>query len=75
MFAPGGELMVQLIYREGELAGYQYIKEGKLTDIIPITRGDQPVIAWYDNGQKSYEQHFRDFVPEAHRLSITLTEG
>ena len=67
-YAPGGELMIRLIYSEDELTGYQYMKGGKLTDVIAITRGDQPVIAWYDNGQKSYEQHFRDFVPEGEQV-------
>jgi antitoxin component YwqK of YwqJK toxin-antitoxin module/outer membrane protein assembly factor BamD (BamD/ComL family) len=67
-YAPGGALMVRLIYADDELTGYQYMKGGKLTDIIPITRGDQTVIAWYDNGQKSYEQHFRDYVPEGEQV-------
>ncbi|MDX9772911.1 MAG: tetratricopeptide repeat protein [Bacteroidales bacterium] len=67
-YAPGGELMISLIYSGGELIGYRYMKGGKLTDIITITKGDQPVIAWYDNGQKSYEQHFRDFVAEGEQV-------
>jgi len=60
--------MISLIYSGGELIGYRYMKGGKLTDIITITKGDQPVIAWYDNGQKSYEQHFRDFVAEGEQV-------
>jgi antitoxin component YwqK of YwqJK toxin-antitoxin module len=64
MYAPGGELMVKLIYTEGELKGYQYMKEGKLTDIVLLTQGDQSVVAWYDNGNKSFEQDFGEFVAE-----------
>ena len=67
-YAPGGDLMIRLIYCEDELTGYQYMKGGKLTDVIAITRGDQPVVAWYDNGQKSYEQQFRDFVAEGEQV-------
>lgn len=67
-YAPDGELMIRLIYSEDELIGYQYMKGGKLTDIIALTKGDQPVIAWYNNGKKSYEKHFRDFVAEGDQV-------
>lgn len=68
MFAPGGELMIRLIYSGNELTGYRYMKGGKLTEIIAVTNGNQPVIAWYDNGQKSYEQQFRDFVADGDQV-------
>ncbi len=73
-YAPGGELMIRLIYSENELTGYQYMKGGKLTGIIALTKGDQPVVAWYDNGQKSYEQNFRDFVAEGDQVKY-YTDG
>jgi len=68
MYAPGGELMVKMIYIQGQLEGYQYMKEGTLTNIIPITEGDQSVVAWYDNGKKSFEQQFRNFVAEGPQI-------
>jgi len=68
MYAPGGELMIKLYYYQGELDGYQYMKEGTLTNIIPIKEGDHNVVAWYDNGKKSYEQQFRNFVAEGPQI-------
>lgn len=63
-----GELMVKLIYSGDELIGYQYNKENVLCDTILIADKDQTVIAYYNSGVKSFEQHFKDFVPNGKRI-------
>jgi uncharacterized protein len=67
-YSDDGKLMVILIYSEGELTGYRYMKGDKLVDPVIITSGDQPVIAFYDDGTKSFEQQFKDFVPDGYQV-------
>lgn len=63
-----GELMVKKIFIEDEIIGYQYKKGNVLCDTILITNGSQPIIAYYGNGTKSYEQQFEKFVPHGYEI-------
>jgi uncharacterized protein len=67
-YSDDGKLMVKLIFSEGELTGYQYMKGEKLADTVMITGGDQPVVAFYDDGTKSFEQYYKDYVPDGYMV-------
>ncbi|WP_212217064.1 toxin-antitoxin system YwqK family antitoxin [Carboxylicivirga linearis] len=57
-----GELMIKLIYDENELVAYQYNKGGDLCDTIFVKGPDYKIEAYFNNGQKSYEVDYKDFV-------------
>lgn len=59
-----GDLMVKLIHCDGELIGYQYNKSTGLSDTILITNGGQPILAYYADGTPSFEQQFKNFLPD-----------
>lgn len=62
LFGLDGELMIKIIYYMDEIIGYQYSINGELLELVPVKTHDQTILAYYDNGNKSFEQHFKDFV-------------
>ncbi|MGQ1787281.1 MULTISPECIES: tetratricopeptide repeat protein [unclassified Saccharicrinis] len=63
-----GDVIIKLIFEENELMAYQYLKNGLYTDTIPITNGDYKIEAYFNNGKKSYEQSFKNFLPHGDRI-------
>ncbi len=56
-----GLLELIKIYEYGEVIGYTYKgKNGKLVDIIYLDNGNGEIIAYYSNGEKSYEATYKD---------------
>ncbi len=68
-YEPDGERMVRFIYSEDELIGYQYNSaNGDLCDTIFITENDQKIVAYYQDGGKSYECQLKGFVKHGPRF-------
>jgi uncharacterized protein len=62
MYDPEGELIIKIIYSNDEITGYQYMKKGNLIEVIPVIHHDQSIIAYYNNGIKSFEKGLQNFV-------------
>jgi uncharacterized protein len=58
-FAPDGQLMVQIEYYRGVALKYTYTgKDGKLVNPIEIKNNSGKILAYYQNGNKSYELNY-----------------
>lgn len=68
LFDIHGELMITIVYQMDEIVGFRYIREGQLIEMIPFNEHDQTIIAYYNNGTKSYEQHFQNFLPHGPQI-------
>ncbi|MGQ1889590.1 tetratricopeptide repeat protein [Thermophagus sp. OGC60D27] len=68
LFDESGEQMVKLIYSADELIAYQYMLNGTLCDTIKLTDGNQTVEAFYNNGQKSFEMQFQNYLPHGKKV-------
>ncbi len=58
-FAPDGQLMVQIEYYRGVALNYTYNgKDGKLVSPIEIKNNSGKIVAYYQNGNKSFELNY-----------------
>ena len=61
MYAPDGAVRVKLRYNNGQLLSYTYIgKDGKEVSDIRLDKESGTVLAYYANGQKSYEAVYKN---------------
>ena len=61
MYAPDGTVRVKLKYDQGELLSYTYVgKDGKDMPEIKLENETGNVVAYYPNGQKSYEASYKN---------------
>ncbi len=61
MYAPDGTIRVKLKYNRGELQSYTYLgKDGKDVPEIKLDKEAGQVVAYYPDGQKSYECAYKN---------------
>ncbi len=63
-----GELMIKQIYDQDEFVGYQYFVNNQLCDTIHIKDPDTHVVAYYNNGVKSFEVKLKHYNYDGERI-------
>lgn len=71
-----GNIRLKKIYREGELVAYSYLnKDGNFLPDIPVEKETIKIIAYYKNGNKSYEQEYVNGFLEGKSVIYYFTGG